>query len=95
MLNSYENFVRDNWSYKGSDHVAYCAVALGGEAGEVLNEVKKSMRSGENRMPQVCDELGDTLHYLTRLGQLHGYSLEDIMDFNMTKLTLRKVKTSA
>ena len=62
---------------------------------KTVNEVKKEMRSGEDRKTKVCDELGDTLHYLTRLAQLYGYSLEDVMDFNMTKLTLRKVKTNA
>ncbi len=62
---SYQKFVSENW--KGPDTIEFCAIGLGGEAGEVLNEIKKEMRDGSIRVDQVRDELGDTLHYLTKL----------------------------
>ncbi len=88
MLEKYEKFVRENWT--GPATVEYCAIGLGGEAGEVLNEIKKEMRDGSVRQELIRDELGDTLHYLTHLSRLYGYTLEEIMAANIAKLMRRK-----
>lgn len=45
-LIEYDAFVDEMWL--GEDH-KYCAIALGGETGEVLNEVKKEIRERSNR----------------------------------------------
>ncbi len=86
-LESYEKFVSENWTAPAT--VEFCAIGLGGEAGEVLNEIKKEMRDGSVRQEQIRDELGDTLHYLTRLARLYGYTVSEIMDANVHKLIKR------
>ncbi len=70
----------------------YCALGLGGEAGEVLEKVKKWHRDGKLDHEQVAFELGDVLYYLTRLANTLGYTLEQIMLMNVGKLSLRKEK---
>lgn len=83
------------------DSKLYLALALGGESGEVQNEVKKEYRSTvkahftgnaadlQNRTTQVKDELGDTLHYLVSLAERYGLTLEQIQIYNIDKLTAR------
>ena len=72
----------------------YLGLALGGECGEVLNEMKKEMRPGaEPRHEKVAYELGDTLYYLTATAKFYGYSLEQIMEMNISKLEARKAAT--
>lgn len=86
----YETYVKDNWT--GPSTIEYCSIGLGGEAGEVLNEVKKEMRDGSVRRVLIRDELGDTLHYLVKLASKYGYTLADIMKANIEKLELRKAE---
>lgn len=91
MINKYENFVTEMWFAPSEGN--YCAIALGGEVGEVLNEVKKQIRDGGDRSEKILDELGDTLFYLTRLGHEYGFGLNDIMKYNMNKLQKRQLET--
>lgn len=35
------------------------------------------------------EEMGDVLYYLDRLAEMHGYTLAEIMDFNIEKLEAR------
>lgn len=89
-LIEYDAFVDEMWL--GEDH-KYCAIALGGETGEVLNEVKKEIRERSNRTKEVLLEIGDTLFYLTRLAHFYGRSLNDVIKMNVEKLEARKVAT--
>lgn len=70
--------------------IVMASLALAGEAGEVANHVKKSLRDG---IPPVTSdyllELGACLHYLVRMVQYAGYSLDEIASMNITKLTDR------
>lgn len=68
----------------------YCALGLGGEAGETLEKVKKWHRDGDVDGKSVALELGDVLYYLTRLANIFGYTLEDIQRLNVEKLNSRK-----
>ena len=88
MTEKYEKFVEESWT--GPATVEYCAIGFGGEAGEVLNEIKKEMRDGSHRQELIRDELGDTLFYFTRLCRLHGYTLDDIMQASIRKVILLK-----
>ena len=91
---TYERFVEENWT--GPKTIEFTEIGLGGEAGEVLNEIKKELRDGSHRQEQVLLELGDTLHYLVHLSRLYGYTLSDVMASNISKLMRRQevVKTS-
>lgn len=68
----------------------YLALGLNGEAGEVAEEIKKWHRDGNFSKERLALELGDVLYYLTRLANLHGFTLKDIMDMNEAKLSARR-----
>lgn len=93
----YDEFVdKMYFSHQDSlrDNINYCAIAFGGEAGEVLNEVKKEMRPGAvSRAQLVLGELGDSLYYLTKLAHFFGFSLQEVMDYNVIKLQQRQKET--
>lgn len=92
MMIEYDQFVDDMWF--GPRSKEYAAIGMGGECGEVLNEIKKEMRDlKHDRRDRVIDEIGDTLYYLTRLAHLYHYRLPDIMEHNMKKLRARQLET--
>lgn len=66
--------------------LAYCALGLGGEAGEYSEKVKKLIRDGVLDKPLAVKELGDVLWYLTRSANELGYSLLDVAQINVIKL---------
>jgi NTP pyrophosphatase (non-canonical NTP hydrolase) len=68
----------------------YLALGLTGEAGEVSEKIKKWHRDGVIDREQVAYELGDVLYYLTRLSNALGYTLYEVLDMNMRKLTDRR-----
>lgn len=99
-LNRWENWIRSRWEdnrsnksyHLGPDgELAVIGLGVGGEAGEIQEYVKKHIRDGKvlTNNDNFLWELGDELHYLTRLGQVFGYSLEQIMEANIDKLTRR------
>lgn len=79
--------------------VAYAALGLAGEAGEVAELIKKGMRSklaaGTYRASEPMNEaklaleLGDPVWYATRLAGLHDMTLGDILEINRMKLIRR------
>ncbi len=89
-IKQYEDFVTEKWQGY-ADSTQYTAIALGGECGEVLNEIKKELRTGtpKSHRDAIALELGDTLYYLTRLAHEYDYSLEEIMLLNVSKLKTR------
>lgn len=71
--------------------IPHFTLGLVGEAGEVANLVKKSQRSGAQplNVSKMLDELGDVLWYTTALAFQFGYTLEEIAQINMEKLSER------
>jgi len=64
---------------------------LAGEAGEVVDLIKKSVRDDkEVDRENLLLELGDVLHYLTIMAIRFGFDLEQIMQANIEKLEKRK-----
>lgn len=70
----------------------YCGLGLVGEAGEASEKIKKWHRDGKIDKASLALELGDVLYYLTRLADVAGYSLFEIMQMNMEKLNSRRVR---
>ncbi len=70
---------------------AHAAVhGLTSEAGEVANEYERSLREGWILdRDKVKTELGDVLWNVARLASINGWSIEDLMDENIDKLTER------
>jgi NTP pyrophosphatase (non-canonical NTP hydrolase) len=98
-LKSYNDFVRsETRSMVQHDlrpeevEVQALSNALGGEVGELQNVVKKVI--SKNVLCHTSDlhdkfvlEAGDVLWYLFRLIQKYGYTIEDVMEANVRKLT--------
>jgi NTP pyrophosphatase (non-canonical NTP hydrolase) len=68
----------------------YCALGLVGEAGEASEKIKKWHRDGIVEPRAVALELGDVLYYLTRLANTLGYTLDEVKQLNVEKLTSRR-----
>ena len=76
--------------YPATHKVLYPTLGLCGEAGEVAEKVKKQIRDGVFHRHEVAKELGDVLWYLANICNDIGYSLEEVADLNLEKLSSRK-----
>jgi NTP pyrophosphatase (non-canonical NTP hydrolase) len=83
-----------------SQELAYNIVGMSGEAGEVLEKMKKSWRdvgldniyaqlSEEEARHGLALELGDVLYYIARTANLLGYDLSEIVEMHVDKLNGR------
>lgn len=81
-------------AYGGLPEEVYYALGLNEEAGEAAGKIKKMYRDGRtpDAVMGLIYELGDTLWYLTREANKHGYSLYDVMFLNLQKLHDRKAR---
>lgn len=75
--------------------IAYCTGKLNGEAGEVAELVFKAQRDDAclitpDRYQALFAELGDVCWYIAMLCNELGYKLEDVMEWNLTKLQGRQ-----
>ncbi|MCB0630469.1 MAG: nucleoside triphosphate pyrophosphohydrolase family protein [Saprospiraceae bacterium] len=70
--------------------LAWNAIGLSGEAGEVADLIKKGIfhQQGLDRL-KLKKELGDVLWYLSALCSGLGLSLEEVMQHNIDKLKAR------
>jgi NTP pyrophosphatase (non-canonical NTP hydrolase) len=66
------------------------ALGVGGEAGEVMEIIKKGNRPGrEIDIPHLKEELGDVLWYLAVLADFYDLDIEEIALDNIDKLNKR------
>ncbi len=73
--------------------LGYCVVALGGEVGEALNVYKKFLRQDfcpEEFSQRMKGELGDVLWYLQETCTTLGFTLGEVAQYNLDKVTGRK-----
>jgi NTP pyrophosphatase (non-canonical NTP hydrolase) len=74
----------------------YLVIALNEEAGEVAGWYKKFVLrenpTGKLTKDDLKGELGDVLFYLTRLADINGWSLLDVMEHNIEKLDKRRAE---
>jgi len=89
-FNEYQDFARSTAIYPTHDGLSYCALGLTGEAGEVANKVKKKVRDGVLVESEVAKEVSDCLWYIANLSYELGYSLEEVVQMNVDKLSSRK-----
>lgn len=69
----------------------YCALKLAGEAGEVSEKVGKYIRGdGPLDLRDIAKELGDVLWYVSVFAYNAGYTLEEVAQMNVDKLSSRK-----
>lgn len=78
---------------KPQDHIGrtlHAAVGIAGEAGEVLDAVKKTWIYGkELDRENLLEESGDLIFYITALLTENGFTLEEAMQANIAKLAKR------
>lgn len=75
---------------KGKNLLVGFALGLGGESGEVLDDIKKVEYHGRNiPIEHTVEELGDVLWYVANLATQLGYSLSDVVTINKDKLRKR------
>lgn len=68
------------------DRLLLGALGLSGETGEVVDSLKKMLfHDHPIDMQTICDELGDVLWYVVLLCDTLGFTLEDVMSFNVEK----------
>ena len=91
-FNEYQKHARSTAVYPKEYKVIYPALGLCGEAGEVAEKVKKTLRGdthSSDQLHRIADELGDVLWYLAILAEDIGFDLEKIAEWNVDKLNRR------
>lgn len=92
QFNDYQKFAAKGIrrESEGKNLLVGFALGLGGESGEVLDDIKKREYHGRDiSTKHTSEELGDVLWYVANLATQLGYSLEDIVEYNIYKLKNR------
>ena len=94
-LSEYQRESRRTAGYPREAWLAYPALGLAGEAGEVAEHAKKAIRDdagkvSDERRAAMSKELGDVLWYVAQLATELDLSLEEIASQNLEKLLSRQ-----
>ena len=94
-LSEYQQLSRRTAEYPREAWLAYPALGLAGEAGEVAEHAKKAIRDDggmvtDERRAAMRKELGDVLWYVAQLASELGLELDDIAEANLAKLLSRQ-----
>jgi NTP pyrophosphatase (non-canonical NTP hydrolase) len=94
-LSEYQRLSRRTAEYPRNDWLAYPALGLAGEAGEVAEHAKKAIRDdagtvSDERRAAMAKELGDVLWYVAQLASELDLDLNEIADTNLRKLLSRQ-----
>jgi NTP pyrophosphatase (non-canonical NTP hydrolase) len=94
-LSEYQRLSRRTAEYPRSAWLAYPALGLAGEAGEVAEHAKKTIRDdagaiSEERRAAMSKELGDVLWYVAQIATELDLDLERIAQENLDKLLSRQ-----
>ncbi|UTN93066.1 MazG-like nucleotide pyrophosphohydrolase [Streptomyces phage Marky] len=96
----YQQGARETAVYPGQGQgagLAYAALGLAGEAGEVANKVKKILRDrggvlNAQTAAAIAEECGDVLWYLAALCDELGADLGQVAALNLAKLESRALR---
>ncbi len=89
-FDDYQEKTEETAVYPEEDAIEYLALGLNGEAGEVAEKVKKSIRDDKELGDDLRDEIGDCLWYIARLLDELGYDMSEAAEANIDKLFDRK-----
>mgnify|MGYP001269776163 CR=1 FL=1 len=92
---TYKDFTRKTARYPKRREKEYLMLGLMNEAGEVGGAYKKEIRDRVDNTDLIIDELGDVLWYLTRLCDVYGVEISELMVNNMDKLFNRMTPEEA
>jgi NTP pyrophosphatase (non-canonical NTP hydrolase) len=93
-MNAYQAAANETAIFPPDQGIVYTALGLASEAGEVTDKVKKVIRdsggdfSSEAR-EGIKKELGDVLWYVSSLARELGFTLEEVAEANILKLSSR------
>ena len=88
-MNNYQMKARKFAIYPERMKITYPALGLAGEAGEVADKVKR-FRDGRDDARfkgEIAREIGDVLWYCSALADDLGFSLQQIAEMNIYKLS--------
>ncbi len=93
-LNQYQQGALKTALYPREHAIVYPTLGLNGEAGEVADKVKKTIRDFDGdfdpeRRRAIAMELGDVMWYAATLAHDLGYTLSEIAEMNLAKLQSR------
>jgi NTP pyrophosphatase (non-canonical NTP hydrolase) len=96
-LSEYQRESRRTAEYPREAWLAYPALGLAGEAGEVAEHAKKAIRDDDGKLSDerraaMSKELGDVLWYVAQLASELNLSLDDIARQNLEKLFSRQAR---
>lgn len=99
-LNDYQQYAmctRTPETYCENCRIIYPTLGLTGEAGETADKVKKVLRDHHGiftneQKRAIALELGDTLWYAAALALDLGYTLEEVCQMNLDKLSDRNLR---
>lgn len=89
---SYHAFVASRFKDMGSktDNLLHATVGLAGEGGEALDAAKKHWAYGKELDEEnLKEELGDAIFYIVAACNLMGWTLAEVMEANVVKLSKR------
>lgn len=99
-LNEYQKKARETAMYpRMGNNFIYPTLGLAGEAGEVVEKIKKLMRNDGIETPEkltvekrdeIVKEMGDVLWYLSQLASELDVSFDVVAERNIEKLASRK-----
>lgn len=94
-LNEYQKAALETAYYPKDVAILYLALAINGEAGEIAEKVKKLYRDRNgignmNFSKSVAMELGDVLWFVSVMAEELGFSLNDVAQLNIDKISSRK-----
>ena len=92
---TYTDFTRKTAKYPKRREKEYLMIGLMNEAGEVGGAFKKEIRDHVDNKELIIDEMGDVLWYLTRLCDVYGIKISDLMVNNIDKLFARMTPEEA
>lgn len=87
-LKEYQDLCKKGWK-KGCCREVFC-LGLAGETGEVLEVVKKSIRDEKPiDITHLKEELGDVVWYIANICTIFNLDLQEVIDENINKLSIR------
>lgn len=93
-LNEYQTWIESRSTPRVNElGIIYATLGLAGETGEVVEKVKKLLRSGQEPSTQDVEyfkyEIGDILWYVGKFCNIIGLTIEDVLEANVEKLNKR------
>lgn len=95
-FNEYQKFSRKTAIYPDiGKNFVYPTLGLVGEAGEVAEKIKKTIRDdngimNKEKQKEIAKELGDVLWYVSQIAAELDFSLDEIAKLNIEKLSSRQ-----